>query len=70
MEMKFIQKIAKECGVDNRAIRHIIKKENIQVSNFGKQSVTVQQEEIIHRILFFEGMTKYITLESKMNVYT
>lgn len=68
--MKFIQKIAKECGVDNRIIRHIIKKENIEVSNFGMQSVTVQQEEIIHRILFFEGISDCITIESKMNVCT
>lgn len=67
---KSIQKIAKECRVDNRIIRHIIRKENIQICNFGIQSVTVQQEEIIHRILFFEGISDCIILESKINVCT
>lgn len=62
--MKRVCQIAKDCNVEWETIDGIIRKENIIKCGFF---VKKNDEEKIHRILYFEGKITEITLESKMN---
>lgn len=66
--MKEISQVAKECGIKRYLIDEIIRKEDIVCQNLGFKTLTKEQEDLIHQILYFEGKITEITLESKMNV--
>jgi len=66
--MKKISQIAKECGVTYSLINEVIRKEGFVCQNLGFKTLTKEQEDVIHSILYFEGKITEITLESKMNI--
>jgi hypothetical protein len=65
--MKTISQFAKVCGVEIHIIRSIMKRDSIIPRNHGIQSLDKNQQDIIARILYFEGKIEYLTFESKMN---
>jgi hypothetical protein len=65
--MKTISQFAKVCGVEVYIIRIVMKKEGIIPRNHGLQSLDKNQQDIIAKILYFEGKIEYLTFESKMN---
>ena len=66
--MKTISQFAKVCGVEIHIIRSIMKRDSIIPRNQGKQTLDKNQQDIIAKILYFEGKIEYLTFESKMNV--
>lgn len=62
-----IIEIEKQTGIDNRVIRSIIKNENIKVYPTKPQTISIDDENKILRILFFQRKIDYIIIESKMN---
>ena len=65
--MKTISQFAKVCGVEIHIIRSIMKRDSIIPRNQGKQTLDKNQQDIIAKILYFEGKIEYLTFESKMN---
>ena len=61
-----ISEFAKICGVDKVFIHSIIKKEKIITRRLPMQHLDESQQNIIARILFFEGKIKFLTFESKL----
>jgi len=66
--MKKISQVAKESGVTYEVVSEIIRKEGFVCQKLGHITLTKEQEDLIHQILYFEGKISEITLESKMNV--
>lgn len=66
--MKKISQIARECGVDKYNIRRLVDRENFVVTRSPMIMIDKHQEELIHKILYFEGKITEITLESKINL--
>lgn len=65
--MKKISQIAKECGVEYYVVSEIIRKEGFVCEKLGFKTLTKEQEDLIHQILYFEGKITEITLESRIN---
>jgi hypothetical protein len=65
--MKTISQFAKVCGVEIHIIRSIMKRDSIIPRTHGIQSLDKNQQDIIAKILYFEGKIEYLTFESKMN---
>ena len=65
--MLTISQFAKVCGVEIHIIRSIMKRDSIIPRTHGIQSLDKNQQDIIARILYFEGKIEYLTFESKMN---
>lgn len=63
-----ISKFAKICGVNKDVLNGIIKKENIIPRRLPMQHLDQQQQNIIARILYFEGKIEFLTYESKINL--
>ena len=66
--MLTISQFAKVCGVEIHIIRSIMKRDSIIPRNHGIQSLDKNQQDIIAKILYFEGKIQYLTFESKMNL--
>jgi len=62
-----LSQFAKICGVSVRKLRTIIDKEKIIVRNYPMQHIDTNQQNIIARILYFEGKIEFLTYESKIN---
>ncbi len=65
--MKTISQFAKVCGVEIHIIRSIMKRDSIIPRTHGIQSLDKNQQDIIAKILYFEGKIEYLTFESKIN---
>jgi len=68
--MKTFEQIARDCGIDKEVVRRTVYKEKIQPYRFvysNKNFYDSHQEDIIHRVLYFEGRIDHITLPSKLN---
>lgn len=65
--MKFVATMARECGINDRILRHVIRKEGIKITNSGRQSINEYQVELVLSILYFEGIIDHYTLPSKLN---
>jgi len=66
--MKTFMQIAMECDMTYNKIRDVVRSQNIVAEKINyKMCLNKEQEDLVHRILYFEGKITEITLESKMN---
>lgn len=68
--MKTLNQIAKECDIEKRIIYRIVVRDNISCHKFNysnKNFYDQEQEEYIHKTLYFEGRINHIILPSKIN---
>lgn len=67
---KTMMQIAESCGVRYNEVQRTVKKSGIigklRVEN-NRKYLTVYQQDLIYEILYFEGKTNEIVLESKIN---
>ena len=62
-----LSQFAKICGVSVYSIESIIAKEKIITRRIPMQHIDQHQQNIIARILYFEGKIEFLTYESKIN---
>jgi hypothetical protein len=63
-----LSKFAKICGVSVDLIQSVVSKENIITRRLPMQHLDTNQQNIIARILYFEGKIEFLTYESKINL--
>jgi hypothetical protein len=62
-----LSKFAKICGVSVDIIQSVVSKEKIITRRIPMQHLDTNQQNIIARILYFEGKIEFLTYESKIN---
>lgn len=70
MEAKTMMQIAMECDCTYNTVKSVVKKEGIlgvlRKEN-NRKYFNIHQQDLIHRVLYFEGKSDCLTFESKMN---
>lgn len=68
--MKTVSQIAIDCGINATIVYRIVDKEKIEPHRFvysNKNFYDSCQQDLIHKILYFEGRIDHIILPSKLN---
>lgn len=65
-----IMQIAESCDVRYNDVMQVVKKERIigklRIEN-NKKYFTIHQQDLIYRVLYFEGKTDFFVIPSKLN---